>query len=170
MQVRALAHPLRLRILSLLTGAEMTAAEIARELELTHANASYHLGQLHATGHIEVAGQERIHGGVAKRHRYILDKEQRQPGGLPKEDPDGRRLFFEAMVAELNRRTALLRRSRNNRFTDAEPWVDPEVWKVIWAKISEASNELHRAAKPPRTKKSIRVSATIALFEMEPSR
>ena len=31
-QMRALAHPTRLRILSLLTGAPMTAAEVAREL------------------------------------------------------------------------------------------------------------------------------------------
>ena len=38
--LRALAHPVRLRILSLLTGTELSAAEIARELGLTHANAS----------------------------------------------------------------------------------------------------------------------------------
>ena len=42
-QLRALAHPVRLRILSLLTGADLTAADVARELGLTHANASHHL-------------------------------------------------------------------------------------------------------------------------------
>ena len=41
--LRAVAHPVRLRILSLLTGTELSAAEVARELDLTHANASYHL-------------------------------------------------------------------------------------------------------------------------------
>ena len=41
--LRALAHPVRLRILSLLTGADLTAADVARELGITHANASYHL-------------------------------------------------------------------------------------------------------------------------------
>ena len=40
--LRAAAHPLRLRILSLLTGSALSAAEIARELDITHANASYH--------------------------------------------------------------------------------------------------------------------------------
>ena len=169
--LRALAHPIRLRMLSLLTGAELTAAEIARELELTHANASYHLRQLHATGIVEVAGQERIHGGVAKRYRYVIEDALKRPDKLPEEDdPDGRRLFHEAMVTELNRRTAMLRRSLNNHFTDAELWVDPEVWKAISRKIDEVSDELHHAAKPPRTKKTIRVSATIALFEMQTSR
>ena len=33
--LRAIAHPLRLRILSLLTGAELSAAEVARELDIT---------------------------------------------------------------------------------------------------------------------------------------
>ena len=44
--LRSVAHPLRLRMLSLLTGTSMSAAEVARELEITHANASYHLRQL----------------------------------------------------------------------------------------------------------------------------
>ena len=69
-ELRAMAHPVRLRILSLLTGAALTAADVARELGLTHANASYHLRQLLAVGQIEVAGQERIRGGAAKRYRY----------------------------------------------------------------------------------------------------
>ncbi|WP_268815939.1 helix-turn-helix domain-containing protein [Amycolatopsis alkalitolerans] len=38
-----LAHPLRLRLLSLLTGASLSAAEAARELGETQANVSYHL-------------------------------------------------------------------------------------------------------------------------------
>lgn len=38
--LRAVAHPVRLRILSLLTGAEMSAAEIARELDITQATAA----------------------------------------------------------------------------------------------------------------------------------
>ena len=63
--LRAMAHPLRLRILSLLTGAELSAAEVARELDLSHANASYHLRVLLDAELLEVAGEERIRGGVA---------------------------------------------------------------------------------------------------------
>ena len=74
--LRAMAHPVRLRILSLLTGAALTAAEVARELELTHANASYHLRNLLAGGMIQVDGEEKIRGGVAKRYRYHAAHDQ----------------------------------------------------------------------------------------------
>ncbi len=63
---RATAHPLRLQILSLLTGTELSAAEIARELDTTQANASYHLRVLAGAGLLEPAGEEQIRGGVAK--------------------------------------------------------------------------------------------------------
>ncbi|AEV81128.1 Arsenical resistance operon repressor [Actinoplanes sp. SE50] len=67
--LRALAHPVRLRIMSLLTGAELTAADVARALGITHANASYHLRHLSAGGLIAAAGEEKIRGGLAKRYR-----------------------------------------------------------------------------------------------------
>ena len=103
-ELRALAHPIRLRILSLLTGAAMTAAEVARELNLNHANASYHLRQLHAAGAIEVAGEERIRGGVAKRYRYDVNREltPAKLAGLP--DAAQRRMVYAAIAAELRRR------------------------------------------------------------------
>ncbi len=160
--LRALAHPVRLQILSLLTGAPMTAAEVARELELTHANASYHLRQLHAAGAIEIVGEERIRGGVAKRYRYEAD---RKPAGRP-ESQSGQRLFFAALAAELRRRSAHIRADRRKHVTDAELWVDAETWAEIRERIGTASTDLHRAAQPPRTPGTIRVSATIALFEM----
>ncbi len=169
-ELRALAHPIRLRILSLLTGAAMTAAEIARELNLNHANASYHLRQLHAAGAIEVAGEERIRGGVAKRYRYEVNYEAGRPAKRrgPR-DAAQRRLVYAAMAAELRRRAEYLRSSSGpGLLTDAELWVDPERWHEIVARIGDASAGLHLAAKPPRTPGTIRVNATMALFEMEP--
>jgi DNA-binding transcriptional ArsR family regulator len=65
--LRALAHPLRLQILSLLTDTALSAAEVAGELGTPQANASYHLRVLAETGQVVSAGQERIRGGVAKR-------------------------------------------------------------------------------------------------------
>ena len=86
--LRAMAHPVRLRMLSLLTGAPMSAAEVARELGLTHANASYHLRQLLAAGQLVEAGEESIRGGRAKRYqlrrrRARLDR-VRTPGSAPR--------------------------------------------------------------------------------------
>src|SRR6187549_612915 len=61
-RLRATAHPLRLEMLSLLTGAALSAAEVARELGVTQANASYHLRLLHRAGLVEEAGQEKVNG------------------------------------------------------------------------------------------------------------
>lgn len=41
------SYPLRLQILSILSGATMSAADIARETGTAQANASYHLRRLH---------------------------------------------------------------------------------------------------------------------------
>jgi len=147
----------------------MTAAEIARELKLTHANVSYHLRQLHAAGTIEAAGEEHIRGGVAKRYRYVIERDLTHspstgtPGHVPQ-----RRAMYTALATELRRRAKHLRHSPGrSHFTDAELWIDPEIWGGIRARIEAASVDLHRAAKPPRTPGTIRVNASIALFEME---
>ena len=79
--LRALAHPVRLRILSLLTGADLTAADVARELGITHANASYHLRFLLDAGEIAVSGEESIRGGRARRYRHHWREEDRPQTG-----------------------------------------------------------------------------------------
>jgi DNA-binding transcriptional ArsR family regulator len=169
-ELRALAHPTRLRILSLLTGAAMTAADVARELSLTHANASYHLRQLFTAGQIEVAGEERIRGGIAKRYRYVTGRSM--PAAAP--DPDGehladRRAVYLTMAGELRRRSGRLRFAPGrNHVTDAELWVDLATWTEFRDTVMAASVALHRAARPPRTADTIRTSTTVALFEMEP--
>src|SRR5689334_24607477 len=96
--LRATAHPVRLRIMSLLTAAPMTAAEVARELGLTHANASYHLRNLLAGGLIVVDGEEKIRGGVAKRYRYDAGNDRG-----PRSDEQVR-IEYAAVAHELIRR------------------------------------------------------------------
>lgn len=55
--IRALAHPLRLELQSLIGRAgRITAADAARELGVSHALASYHLRQLAKYGFVEQAG------------------------------------------------------------------------------------------------------------------
>src|SRR3954454_18518162 len=119
--LRATAHPLRLRMLSLLTSSAMSAAEVARELDITHANASYHLRLLHDADLIVVESEERIRGGAAKRYRYQLDR--------PEPEHSDATLGGEvaAMCSELMRRFEH-RQSGKGTFTDAELWVTPETW------------------------------------------
>jgi predicted ArsR family transcriptional regulator len=163
--LRAVAHPLRLRMLSLLTGAAMSAAEVARELDITHANASYHLRQLHAAGLLVVAEEESIRGGRAKRYRHHPMVEQ-----LPRPaDPHSRRSLLVAVADELVRRASaqVVIPERRQHLTDAELWVDPEIWAEVVRTVHAASERLHEAARPPRTPGTVRTSATIALFEMD---
>ena len=163
--LRAMAHPVRLRILSLLTGASLTAADVARELGLTHANASYHLRNLLAAGLIAHAGEERIRGGIAKRYRYDGDRDRnREP--FSAQSAGSQRAMFAAVASELIHRTAEADWSVGGTMTDAELWVDPQVWREIRDRIAQASRDLHAAAQAPRTPGTIRTSATIAMFRM----
>jgi DNA-binding transcriptional ArsR family regulator len=168
--LRTLAHPVRLRILSLLTGAALTAAEVARELGLTHANASYHLRHLLAHGVIEIAGEERIRGGAAKRYRYRVEPEieraRRSHPPIAPGDP-ARRMMIAAMAVELRRRAEVGSSGPGAFLADAELWVEPGAWDEFRRRVVEAAADLHRAARPPRSEGTGPVSATIALFRME---
>jgi DNA-binding transcriptional ArsR family regulator len=165
--MRAMAHPIRLQIMSLLTGASLTAAEVARELGLTHANASYHLRNLLAGGMIVVAGQEKIRGGVAKRYRYDVGHDDRSRKAAAPWTDEQNRAYYVAMANELIRRTAEAHWTGPKTLTDAELWVDPEVWRDIAKRIGQAAIELHNAARPPRTPGTVRTSTTVAMFTMQ---
>lgn len=158
--LRAMAHPVRLRIMSLLTGAPLTAAEVARELGLTHANASYHLRNLLAAGLIAPAGEEKIRGGIAKRYRYDAARDQG-----PRGDPS--RGFMQAVADELVRRTETGRWDAPRVIVDADLWVDPDQWAALRTRMKELVRELHDVARPPRSPGAIRGSTTVAMFEME---
>src|ERR1035438_78848 len=79
--LRALAHPLRLRMLSLLTGAAMSAAELARELGVSQALASYHLRQLADAEAVELAEERSRRGGKERRYRYRVPPSAGRTGG-----------------------------------------------------------------------------------------
>ncbi|MFC9251788.1 ArsR/SmtB family transcription factor [Amycolatopsis thailandensis] len=160
--LRVLAHPVRLRILSLLTGAAMSAAEAARELGETQANVSYHLRRLHEAGLLDVVEEVRIRGGLAKRYRHDPESGTRFTSTNPEED----RLLITTMASELERRSEFHVRGEHGLTADVEMWVDRETWKKALAHAHELSELLHSAAKPPRTRGTIPVSATVAMFEM----
>jgi DNA-binding transcriptional ArsR family regulator len=159
--LRSLAHPVRLQMLSLLTGAPMSAAEVARELGLTHANASYHLRQLLAAGQLVEAGEESIRGGRAKRYRYDV-----AAPGATAHDAGQRTSFFQVLAAEMIRRSAQIDPGRPQTSTDAELWIEPEAWTAFRDALSAASIALHEAAKAPRAEGSWHVSATMTAFVM----
>ncbi len=163
-ELRALAHPLRLQMLSLLTATAMSAAEVARELSITHANASYHLRQLLDVGQIEVVEELSVRGGRARRYRYRIDDTE-EIAGAP--DRRNRRPVWTAVAHELQRRAAH-QTGGVQTMTDAELWVDPAIAKHVRQLLMQASRQLHEAALPPRTEGAERVNLSIAMFTMEP--
>jgi DNA-binding transcriptional ArsR family regulator len=157
-RLRALSHPLRLRILSMLTGSAASAAELARELGLSHAAVSFHVRQLAAAGYLELAETRSVRGGQERRYRNRVGGHEQWAG----EDP---RLTVQAAATELVRRLAD-GGSRWRVFGDAELWVDPAAWKRVVDQIGAAVVDLHEAAAPPRTPGTLHVNATVMLFEI----
>jgi DNA-binding transcriptional ArsR family regulator len=160
--LRATAHPLRLRMLSLLTGQAMSAAEVARALDVTHANASYHLRLLHDAGELVVEGEEKIRGGVAKRYRYdatrcVPDRTR----GIDERIADAR-----ATAIEVERR--LLDAAKGSASSsDLEAWVPVQDWHRALDLLHEASHLLHAAARPDGTPDTVHISVTTTAFTME---
>jgi DNA-binding transcriptional ArsR family regulator len=177
--LRATAHPLRLRILSLLTGAELSAAEIARELATSQANASYHVRVLATAGLVVPAGEVKIRGGTAKRYRHPWRGKESDPSGARGPGDGGRALLgpaeraarqslIRAVADELVRRSSQLREGRAY-LADAELWVDLDSWQRTEELVAEASALIHDAAQPPRTEGTIRVNMSVVLFQMTES-
>lgn len=160
--LRATAHPLRLRMLSLLTAEAMSAAEVARALDITHANASYHLRLLHDAGQLVVEGEERIRGGMARRYRYDASREVRRTGTTRPED---RVADVQATAAEVERR-ALQAEAGAGHYSDLETWVAVPVWHEALELLQRASALLHANASPARTADTVHVSATSIAFTM----
>ena len=159
--LRSVAHPVRLRMLSLLTAEAMSAAEVARELGLTHANASYHLRVLHGAGELVVESEEKVRGGVAKRYRYRVDV---QPDGPPATSED-RIAYVHSIAQEVTRRQQAHVRG-TGQMSDIETWVDPDTWTRAVELMQEASEILHREARPPRSPGTTHVSASLFAFQM----
>lgn len=165
--LRAVAHPVRLQMLSLLTGTPMSAAEVARELDLTHANASYHLRVLLDAGELVEAGEERIRGGVAKRYRYPHERQgEHVDTGAGPPSADDRVFYARALALEIERRVQVATRAPGVS-SDLEGWVSEEAWERARALMLEASMLLHEANRAPRTPGTIHVSATSWAFRMD---
>ena len=161
--LRSTAHPLRLRMLSLLTGSAMSAAELARELDVSHANASYHLRILAEAGEVVVDSEEKIRGGVAKRYRHPWEQVMTGEASRPLGD---REPHVRAMANELVRRFGLRAQPTKSLLCDAELWVEPETWERVAALVDEAARVIHAEARAPHTEGAVHVNLTMAAFGM----
>ncbi len=162
--LRAVAHPVRLRILSLLTAEAMSAAEIGRALDLTHANASYHVRVLLDAGELVLDSEEKVRGGIAKRYRYVVGGDP-QRTAEPETNEDmiaWQRATHVETVRRLTHRV-----EGPGASSDIETWVTPQDWERATTAINEAMVMLHEQARPRGTDGTIHVSASSQGFVMD---
>lgn len=120
--LRALAHPIRMRLLDeLLQYGAATATELAERIGDTQANCSWHLRQLHRYGFIEEAdgGKGRQRPWQLLRQTFSLDL-----WGDNEPDPSGDLAGGAVWDILMERELAALRAWRTAKFQDAEVWRD----------------------------------------------
>jgi predicted ArsR family transcriptional regulator len=163
--LRAMAHPVRLRILSLATGAALSAAELADELGIAHAAASYHARQLAEAGLLQVVDDEQERTGPGRppvRYRY-------EPGlGDSLDRADGEQALWTATANDMQRRLA--QRTRHRVGADGEVWMAPEDFEEACALARRLSDLLHERAQPPRAAGTVHASLSVYAFELEAER
>lgn len=159
----ALANPLRLKMLSMLTAASMSATDMARELGISHASASYHLRQLEQGGLVVAAEGNVIRGGRERLYRQQVPREENLPQDTWNEAD--LRMVIEALHAELTRRAAG-HTPGSDAVVDGEFWVLPEAREQARAQIRAAGRLLHDAAQPAGTPGAAHVSLTALLFQI----
>ncbi|MFJ5613322.1 ArsR/SmtB family transcription factor [Streptomyces sp. NPDC093221] len=158
--LRALAHPVRLRIVSLVWNAPLSAAELARELGVSHALASQHLRRLDAVGLVELAEVRANRGGRERRYRAVHGSplsDQRDEGAL---------LIAEALAHNLRDRAGRRAPGAAGVTSDAELWVAPEVWDTFRVRLAALFDELHDAARAPHSPGTVGIGATVMAFPL----
>jgi len=154
-------------MLSLLTGAALSAAELARELEVSQALASYHLRQLADVGLVELSEERSHRGGRERRYRHRVEPRTGGPStSAPALDDEGQALFLEAIVEELRRRGSQRVSGPRGLTIDAELWVHPQDWEEARQAIAAAGAVLHERACRPHEPGTVHVNTTVVMFPM----
>jgi DNA-binding transcriptional ArsR family regulator len=155
-RLRALAHPVRLRMLSLLWAAPNSAAGLARQLGIGHGLASQHLRVLEQAGYVELAAVRKKRGGQERLFQALR--------GTPLSDGAASgefTLLVRAMVDVVTARIPERRADDAPLVVDAELWVRPEDWQQARRDLRAGVDALHEAALPPHSEGTERVSLSL---------
>lgn len=159
--LRALGHPTRLRMLSLMWAGPLSAANLAAELGISHGLASQHLRTLDRAGLVELTEVRPKRGGRERLYRTVK--------GTPLSDhKDASPLLTEAYINNLRQRLGMRVPNSDWAVTDAELWVAPEVWAEYRKRLLDVMYELHEHAQPPRAAGTAPIGVTLMAFEMRP--
>ncbi|MCF2528109.1 ArsR/SmtB family transcription factor [Yinghuangia soli] len=160
--LRALAHPTRLRMMSLMWAAPQSAAELGREVGVSQALASHHLRTLGAAGLVEQTGTRKKRGGVERLYRAVR--------GTPlsdRQDGDAAVMLAETLAHNLRERSRHRTPDEPGVTSDVELWLRPEVWDEFRERMAGLVLELHDASEAPRTEGTVRVGGTVLLYRMD---
>jgi DNA-binding transcriptional ArsR family regulator len=157
--LRALGHPTRLRMLTMMWSGPMSAAGLATELGISHGLASQHLRTLDRVGLVELAEVRSKRGGRERLYRTVKgsplsDQKHAQP------------LLIEAIITNLRQRVADWRPDSSAVVTDADLWLTPEQWTDIRERLHALTAEMHDRASPPHTPGTVPIALMVLGFEM----
>lgn len=168
--LRAIAHPLRLRLLEELAQGPATATELAERVAESPANCSWHLRQLARYGYVEEAG-----AGPGRRRPWRIVAEVRRLGSDDETDAEaidagdevGSMLAaneFDAMRRwYAHRRREPARWRRAGFYNQGVAWLTSEELSEMEAEIMEIMvRHLNRAADPDRRPTGARLVRLVA--------
>jgi DNA-binding transcriptional ArsR family regulator len=157
--LRALAHPTRLRMLTMMWSGPMSAAMLAAELGIAHGLASQHLRTLDRAGLVELTEVRPKRGGRERLYRTVK--------GSPLSDQkDAQPLLVEAIITNLRHRLTAWRPGEAGAVTDADLWLTPQQWADARDRMRTLFRDMHEQARPPQTPGTVQVGVTLLAFEM----
>lgn len=179
--IKALAHPLRVRILSVLETRELASPnELADELEVSLGVVSYHVRRLHALGFLELVRRTPRRGAI--EHHYRAKARPRVSDDVWAETPGiVKRAMIGATLQQINgyvnaaaagggfdRTEAHL--SRTVLMLDDEGWKELAAEMIRWVEVVErieAESQARIEASPGGASESTakRTAAVMMLFE-----
>lgn len=102
-QMRALADPLRLRLVDALTRAPLTVTQLGGRLDLAPAKAHYHVRELERVGLVRLV-ESRERGGMAEKYYRAVARNFGFPGGLLGAlAPDARVAAMAGVLSQISR-------------------------------------------------------------------
>lgn len=161
--LRALSHPIRLRMCSVLAGGPSSAAQLARALDLQHARASYHLRVLRDAGLVALLEQRTVNGGIERRYQMVEPPEE-PVGDQPATTEDW--VALVSTVGAILQQRAMRVSTAPKWFVDLEVWTSPDAMDRARRGLEEVLRELRATAVDPAAAGASRVSASALVFSM----
>lgn len=149
--VKALAHPMRVRILSLLDEGVMSPSEIAQRIDEPIGNVSYHTRQLLELGMIKLVRETRRRGAI--EHHYTAEARPMITDRAWREVPEiVRQAMIGAALQEsgkaVNEAAVTGGFSRDGAHVSRIPTpIDEQGWRAISAELEETMKRVQRIAE-----------------------